>query len=89
MPGGGGGGSRRGRRNRVLVPQARAGLNSLKMEAAQALGVQMPTDGYYGFIAARETGALGGYMVKNMIASAEAQLSSQLGGPMGGQMSGR
>lgn len=88
MPGGGGGGSRR-RRNRVLVPQARQGLESLKLEAAQALGVQVPADGYYGFIAARETGALGGYMVKNMIASAEAQLSQQLGGPLGGQISGR
>ncbi|MDB4868591.1 MAG: alpha/beta-type small acid-soluble spore protein [Cohnella sp.] len=88
MPGsssGGGGGSRR-RRN--LVPEARNGLNALKMEAAQSLGVQVPADGYYGFVTARETGALGGYMVKNMIASAEQQLSTGAGGMAGGQMGG-
>ncbi|TJY39820.1 alpha/beta-type small acid-soluble spore protein [Cohnella pontilimi] len=71
------------RSNRTLVPQARAGLNQLKAEAAQSLGVQTPADGYYGFVTARETGALGGYMVKNMIASVEQSLSQGAGGLAG------
>jgi len=65
----------RGSRNQVLVPQARAGLNSMKMEAAQQLGVQIPADGYYGNVTARETGSLGGYITKNLVAMAEQQLS--------------
>jgi hypothetical protein len=82
--GGGGGGGRR----RNLVPEARNGLNALKMEAAQSLGVQVPADGYYGFVTARETGALGGFMVKNMIASVEQQLSTGAGGVAGGMAGG-
>jgi hypothetical protein len=62
-------------RNRVLVPQARAGLNNMKMEAAQSLGVQIPADGYYGNVTSRETGSLGGYITKNLVAMAEQQLS--------------
>jgi hypothetical protein len=53
------------------------------MEAAQSLGVQIPADSYYGFMTARETGALGGFMVKNMIASMEQQLSTSAGGMAG------
>lgn len=64
-----------GSRNQVLVPQARAGLNNMKAEAAQSLGVQIPSDGYYGNVTARETGSLGGYITKNLVAMAEQQLS--------------
>jgi hypothetical protein len=78
-----------GSRRRNLVPEARNGLNALKMEAAQSLGVQVPADGYYGFVTSRETGALGGYMVKNMIASAEQQLSQGAGGLAGGMAGGQ
>jgi len=63
------------RSNQVLVPQARAGLESMKMEAAQSLGVQIPASGYYGDVTSRETGALGGYITKNLVAMAEQQLS--------------
>ncbi|MBW5447253.1 small, acid-soluble spore protein, alpha/beta type [Cohnella sp. CFH 77786] len=66
-------------RNRVLVPQAKAGLNNMKIEAAQQLGVQIPADGYYGNVTSRETGALGGYITKNLVAMAEQQLSGQAG----------
>jgi hypothetical protein len=47
----------------------------MKMEAAQSLGVQIPSDGYYGNVTARETGSLGGYITKNLVAMAEQQLS--------------
>ena len=61
--------------NQVLVPQARAGLERMKMEAAQSLGVQIPASGYYGDVTSRETGSLGGYITKNLVAMAEQQLS--------------
>jgi len=61
--------------NQVLVPQARAGLNNMKTEAAQSLGIQLPANGYYGDIPAREAGSLGGYITKNLVAMAEQQLS--------------
>lgn len=61
--------------NRVLVPQAKAALQSMKMEAAQNLGVQIPSDGYYGNVTSRETGALGGYITKKLVQIAEQQLS--------------
>lgn len=63
------------RSNQVLVPQARAGLESMKMEAAQSLGVQIPANGYYGDVTSRETGSIGGYITKNLVAMAEQQLS--------------
>lgn len=67
-------------RSRVLIPQAQAGLNAMKMEAAQTLGVQVPADGYYGNVTSRETGALGGYITKNLVAMAEQQLSGGMAG---------
>jgi hypothetical protein len=61
--------------NQLVVPQARAALQNLKMEAAQSLGVQVPSDGYYGNVTARDAGSLGGYITKKLVAIAEQQLS--------------
>lgn len=61
--------------NQVLVPQAKAALNSLKTEAAQSLGVQIPADGYYGNVTSRDAGSLGGYITKKLVQIAEQQLS--------------
>jgi hypothetical protein len=66
-------------RNRILVPQARNALQNMKMEAAQSLGVQVPSDGYYGNVTSRETGALGGYITKNLVRMGEQQMSGQSG----------
>ena len=50
-------------RNRVLVPEAKAGLNKFKMEAAKEVGVNLK-DGYNGDLTSRENGSVGGQMVK-------------------------
>ncbi|EQB88519.1 hypothetical protein J2Z44_001653 [Clostridium punense] len=61
------------RRNRVLVPEAREGLNRFKMEAAQEVGVNLK-EGYNGDLTSREAGSIGGQMVKRMIEAYEKNL---------------
>ncbi|WP_373230287.1 small, acid-soluble spore protein, alpha/beta type [Cohnella sp.] len=68
-----------GGRNQILVPQAKNALQNMKVEAAQSLGVQIPSDGYYGNVTSRETGSLGGYITKNLVRIAEQQMSGQSG----------
>lgn len=63
--------------NNLVVPEARKGLHQMKMEAAQELNVHIPQDGYYGNMTARETGALGGYITKNLVQIAEQSMSGQ------------
>jgi len=60
-------------RNRVLVPQAKAGLNKFKMEAAREVGVNL-SDGYNGDLTSRENGSVGGQMVKKMVEAYEKNL---------------
>jgi len=60
-------------RNRVLVPEAKAGLNKFKMEAAKEVGVNL-TDGYNGDLTSRENGSVGGQMVKKMVEAYEKNL---------------
>ncbi|MCM8711857.1 alpha/beta-type small acid-soluble spore protein [Clostridium sp. SYSU_GA19001] len=52
--------------NRVLVPQAKEGLNRFKMEAATEVGVNLK-QGYNGDLTSREAGSVGGQMVKKMV----------------------
>ena len=61
--------------NNLVVPQANQALDQLKYEVAQELGVQIPQDGYYGYIATRDTGAIGGHMVRRMVQIAEETLA--------------
>ena len=44
--------------NSLVVPQASAALDQLKFEVAQ-LGIQIPQDGYYGYMATRDAELLG------------------------------
>jgi hypothetical protein len=60
-------------RNRVLVPQARAGLDRFKMEAAREVGVNL-SEGYNGDLTSRENGSVGGQMVKRMVEAYEQGL---------------
>ncbi|MBU3182303.1 alpha/beta-type small acid-soluble spore protein [Clostridium psychrophilum] len=59
--------------NRNLVPEARAGLNKFKMEAAQEVGVTLK-DGYNGDLTSRQNGSVGGQMVKKMVEQYEKNL---------------
>jgi small acid-soluble spore protein D (minor alpha/beta-type SASP) len=60
-------------RNRVLVPEAKEGLNRFKMEAAREVGVNLK-DGYNGDLTSREAGSIGGQMVKKMVEAYERNL---------------
>ena len=61
------------RSNKVLVPQAKAGLNRFKMEAASEVGVTLK-EGYNGDLTSREAGSVGGQMVKKMVEAYEKNL---------------
>ncbi len=61
------------RSNRVLVPQAKEGLNRFKMEAAREVGVGLK-EGYNGDLTSRENGSVGGQMVKKMVEAYEQGL---------------
>jgi small acid-soluble spore protein D (minor alpha/beta-type SASP) len=58
------------RNNRLLVPQAKAGMETFKYEAAQDVGVSLK-QGYNGDLTAKQAGSIGGQMVKKMIQSYE------------------
>lgn len=65
--------------NQIIVQQSASALEQLKYEVAQELGIQIPQDGYYGYMATRDTGAIGGHMVRRLVQIAEQQLSSASG----------
>ncbi len=48
--------------------QAKANLNSIKMQAANEVGVTL-NNGYNGDLTARQAGSIGGMMVKKMVES--------------------
>ena len=52
--------------NNKLVPDARAGLDKFKMEAASDVGVDLK-QGYNGDLTSKQAGSVGGQMVKKMI----------------------
>ncbi|WP_434294972.1 small, acid-soluble spore protein, alpha/beta type [Clostridium botulinum] len=60
-------------RNRALVPQAKAGLDKFKMEAAREVGVNL-SEGCNGDLTSRQNGSVGGQMVKKMVESYEQGL---------------
>jgi small acid-soluble spore protein A (major alpha-type SASP) len=61
--------------NTLVVPQASRALDQLKYEVAQELGIQIPQDGYYGYMATRDTGAIGGHITRRLVQIAEQQLA--------------
>ncbi|MEK8129791.1 alpha/beta-type small acid-soluble spore protein [Paenibacillus filicis] len=63
--------------NQLVVQQAASALAQLKYEVAQELGIQIPQDGYYGYVATRDTGAIGGHITRRLVQIAEQQLSGQ------------
>lgn len=51
--------------SKINVPEARAAMDKFKMEAASEVGVDLK-EGYNGHLTSRETGSVGGQMVKKM-----------------------
>jgi small acid-soluble spore protein A (major alpha-type SASP) len=61
--------------NRTVVRGAEQQLNRFKYEIASELGLNVPQDGYWGDLPARQCGAVGGHMVRRMIEMAERSLA--------------
>ena len=59
--------------NQLVVPHARQALEQFKQEVASELGIPN-YQGYLGDVPARINGAVGGNMVRRMIAAAEQSL---------------
>lgn len=59
--------------NNPVVPEAKAGLNKFKMEAASEVGVNLK-EGYNGDLTSRDAGSVGGQMVKKMVEAYEKNL---------------
>lgn len=63
--------------NRIVVPEARAALDQMKLEIANELGLQNYNSIDKGNLSSRENGYVGGYMVKKLVESAQNQLSGK------------
>ena len=62
-------------RGKLLVPQAKAAMDTFKFEAAQQVGVNLK-QGYNGDLTSFQAGSIGGQMVKSMIQSYESGKST-------------
>lgn len=72
--------ARGSRKNQRVVPQAAQAMDKFKYEVATELGINPEyKSGYWGNISSRECGAVGGHMVRRMIAAAEQSLMNQQG----------
>ncbi len=65
--------------NSYLVTAAGPALDRFKYEIANELNIDLSKvqGGYWGYVASRETGAIGGNMVRRMIEAAERTLAEQ------------
>jgi len=57
--------------NRLVVPEAKQGLNKFKMEIASELGLTNYEQTDKGNLTSRQNGSVGGEMVKRMVESYE------------------
>ncbi|MGG1517516.1 alpha/beta-type small acid-soluble spore protein [Paenibacillus oryzisoli] len=71
--------SRNNSSNTLVVPQASSALDQLKYEVAQELGIQIPQDGYYGYMTSYDTGSIGGNITRRLVQIAEQQLAGSAG----------
>ncbi|SHJ69009.1 alpha/beta-type small acid-soluble spore protein [Paramaledivibacter caminithermalis] len=62
-------------RNKAVVPEARAALNSFKLEIANELGLANYDTIDKGNLTSRQNGYVGGYMTKRLVEMAERQMS--------------
>jgi hypothetical protein len=63
--------------NSVLKPNAKNGLNNMKTEIANELGISNYDTQDKGNLTARQNGYVGGYMVKRMVEMAESQMAGK------------
>lgn len=60
--------------NRMEVPQAKEAMDKFKMEVATEIGVPLK-QGYNGDLTSKQTGSVGGEMVRQMIKKQEETMS--------------
>jgi hypothetical protein len=67
------------RSNNLLVIEASSAMEKFKHEIANELNIDTSKiqGGYWGYVTSRETGAVGGNMVRRMIEAAERSLAEQ------------
>lgn len=63
--------------NRVLVPEAKKGLEQFKLEVANELGITNYDTQDKGNLTSRQNGYVGGTMVKRMIEQYERSISGR------------
>lgn len=61
--------------NRMEVPHAKNAMDKFKMEVANELGVNLKK-GYNGDLTTKESGSVGGEMVRRMIKKQEEQMAN-------------
>ena len=61
--------------NRMEVPEAKEAMNRFKMEVANEIGVPLK-QGYNGDLTSKQTGSVGGEMVRQMIKKQEESMSN-------------
>ena len=63
--------------NRIVVPEARQALNSMKAEIASELGMTNYESMDKGNLTARQNGYVGGYMTKRLVEQAQRNMSGR------------
>lgn len=63
--------------NRLVVPEAKAALDQMKLEIAKELGHTNYDSIDKGNLTSRENGYVGGYMVRKLVKSAQDQLAGK------------
>lgn len=66
------------KRNTLVNPLAAQAMEKFKYEVAQELGLSIPQDGYWGNYTTRDTGSIGGHMVRKMVEAYENSLAGQV-----------
>ena len=61
--------------NKIVVPEARAALNQMKLEIANELGLQNYEGIDKGNLSSRQNGYVGGYMTKRLVEMAQKNMS--------------
>ncbi len=76
-------------KNVKVIPEAFQVMNQFKYEIANELGINPEyKSGYWGNIPSRECGAVGGHMVRRMVAAAQQSLLGQTPQQTGGFRTG-
>lgn len=63
--------------NKLVVPEAKAALNQMKLEIANELGLSNYETVDKGNLTARQNGYVGGYMTKRLVEAGQRQLSGK------------